>query len=150
MIFPYVRHRVGESSAIPSGEIARPEILVRIIGPHGFVEVSGLIDTGADQVFLPVMLAEYLGIEIDADQAELAAGAGGHELKMWPCEIELEILRDDVSYRWIVQAGFIESDDDIAAAYLGHAGFLEYFRATFDGDAQTVELIPNHRLKSIS
>jgi hypothetical protein len=31
MIFPYVRHHVDESSAIPSGEIARPEILMRII-----------------------------------------------------------------------------------------------------------------------
>jgi hypothetical protein len=150
MIFPYVRHHVEKSSAIPSGEIARPEILIRIIGPSDVVEASALIDTGADQVFLPALLAEVLGVDIQAGETERAQGAGGHELKMWPGEVELEIAADDQSYRWRVQVGFIESSDDIASAYLGHAGFLEYFRTTFDGDAQTVELIPNKRLESIA
>ena len=150
MIFPYVRHHVDESSAIPSGEIARPEILIRIIGPSGVVEASGLIDTGADQVFLPALLADVLGIEFDAHETEGARGAGGHELTVWPSEVELEIVGDDQSYRWLVQVGFIESEDDLAPAYLGHAGFLEFFRATFDGDAQTVELIPSERLENIT
>jgi predicted aspartyl protease len=127
MIFPYVRHFVDRSSAIPSGEIARPEIQVRIIGPAGTVEASGLIDTGADHVFLPVLLAEILGIEIQSERQEAAAGAGGHDLKIWPAEVELEITRNDESYRWLVQAGFVESSDDFAPAYLGHAGILGIF-----------------------
>jgi hypothetical protein len=150
MIFPYVRHRVDKSAAIPSGEIARPEIPIRIIGPKGIVEVSGLIDTGADHVFLPVLLAELLGIELDEDATEEARGAGGHELRTWLGEVELEIEGDGQSYRWPVQIGFVESGDDPAATYLGHAGFLEHFRATFDGDAQTVELIPTARFESTS
>jgi hypothetical protein len=150
MIYPFVRHHVDESSAIPSGEIARPEILIRIIGPNGVVEASGLIDTGADQVFLPIVLAEVLGIEFESQATEGARGAGGQELTVWPGEVELEIVNDGQSYRWLVQVGFIESEDDLAPAYLGHAGFLEYFRATFDGDAQTVELTPNERFDSIS
>jgi hypothetical protein len=49
MIFPYVRYQVEESSAIPSGEISRPEIPIRVIGPKAVVKADGLIDTGADQ-----------------------------------------------------------------------------------------------------
>lgn len=150
MNFPYVRHRVDKSSAIPSGEIARPEIPIRIIGPNGFVEASALVDTGADDVFLPILLAELLGIDIRADEPEAAEGAGGHELKSWPGEVELEITDETQSFRWRTQVGFIESGDDPAAAYLGHAGFLEHFRAIFDGELQTVELVPSQDFKTIS
>ena len=142
MIFPYIRHIVDSSLAIPSGEIARPEVPIRITGPKGFVEVSGLLDTGADHVFLPVSLADLLGIEIGAAEAESAEGAGGHELKLWSGEVEIEIAGDGQSYSWRVQVGYIETAGDPAAAYLGHSGFLEYFRAIFDGQEQTVELIP--------
>lgn len=148
MIFPYLRHLVDVSAAIPSGEVARPEIPIRIVGPNGFVEAWGLVDTGADQVILPILLAELLGIEIETDETEGAQGPGGHELTMWPGEVELEIEGDQGSYRWKVHVGFIESHDDLASAYLGHAGFLEYFRATFDSDAQTLELIPTTRFES--
>jgi hypothetical protein len=91
MIFPYIRHRVDASSAIPQGEIARPEIPVRIISSQGSVEITGLLDTGADHVFLSVMLADLLGVNIDGELAELAEGAGGSELKIWPGEVELEV-----------------------------------------------------------
>lgn len=148
MIFSYVRHKVDESPAIPTGEIARPEIPVRIIGPKGAIEVSGLIDTGADHVFLPVLLAELLGIEIDFKSADAARGAGGFELMMWPGEIQLEIEADGQSYRWSLQVGFIESGDDPAATYLGHAGFLEHFKAIFDTRQGVVELIPHEHLAS--
>jgi hypothetical protein len=143
VIFPYVRHKVDESLAIPSGEIARPEVPIRIIGPNGVVEVSGLIDTGADHVFLPVLLAELLGVEVDVDAPEGARGAGEFELTIWPGEVELEIEGDGQSYRWGVHVGFIESGDDPAATYLGQAGFLQHFRATFDTKESSVELIPH-------
>jgi hypothetical protein len=143
MKFPYVRHNVDASPAIPSGEIARPEVPIRIIGPNGAVEIVGLLDTGADHVFLSVLLAELLGIEIDDEPAETAEGAGGHELKIWPAEVEIEILSDGRRHRWRAHVGFIESGDDPAAAYLGHVGFLEFFSANFDYRRETVELVAN-------
>lgn len=148
MIFPYIRHRIDISPAIPSGEVARPEVPIRIIGPNGNVEVTGLLDTGADHVFLSILLAELLGIEIDDEPAEAAEGAGGHELKIWPGEVELEVGGDGHSYRWRAHVGFIESGDDPAAAYLGHAGFLEYFNANFDYRERTVELIPTGDIRA--
>ena len=80
MIFPYVRHKVDPSLAIPLGEVARPEVPIRVIGPHGIVELSGLIDTGSDHVFMPIVLAELLGLDVGVEPAEAAEGAGGHEL----------------------------------------------------------------------
>lgn len=141
MIFPYVLHQVEQSSAIPSGEVHRPEVPVHVIGPNGSVEVSGLIDTGADHVFLPVALAELLGIEIDDSGAESAEGAGGHELRIWPGKVELEVSDGSEMYRWDAHVGFIEAGDDPAAAYLGHAGFLEHFVAKFDYGKRLVELV---------
>lgn len=76
MIFPYVRHKVDPSLAIPSGEVARPEVPIRIIGPKGIAELSGLIDTGADHVFFPVSLAELRGIEFGDDPSESAERSG--------------------------------------------------------------------------
>ncbi len=146
MIFSYVRHHVDISPAIPTGEVARPEIPIRIAGPGGSIEVVGLIDTGADHVFLSVLLAELLGIEYDVEPAESAEGAGGHELKIWPGEVDLEISGDGESHRWHAQVGFIESRDDPAAAYLGQSGFLEFFKAEFDYKRQTIELVANGSL----
>jgi hypothetical protein len=80
----------------------------------------------------------------------VAEGAGGQEMKMWPGQVELEIVYEGQSYRWLVEAGFIKGEDYLAPAFLGHAGFLEHFRATFDGEAQTVELIPNKRFESVA
>jgi Aspartyl protease len=140
MIFPYIRHRVDVTLAIPTGEISRPEIPIRVVGAQGSIEITALIDTGADHVFLSALLAELLGVEIDEAHIETAASAGGTELKIWPGEVELEIADGSEVYRWRTPVGFIEGDDDSAAAYLGHAGFLEHFSATFDYVAQTVDL----------
>jgi hypothetical protein len=143
MIFPYVRHKVDPSLAIPSGEVARPEVPIRVIGPDGIIELSGLIDTGADYVFMPIVLAELLGLDVGVEPTEAAEGAGGHELKLWSGEVEIEISGDGQTYRWRTQVGFIESGDDPAAAYLGHVGFLEHFNAVFHTKELLVELIPH-------
>jgi hypothetical protein len=82
---------------------------------------------------------------LDAGDSEGAKSAGGHELKVWPGEVEFEIADDQQSYRWRVQVGFIESEDDTVPVYLGHVGFLEHFRAIFDCDLQTVELTPSRK-----
>lgn len=148
MIFPYVRHRVDVSSAIPTGEIARPEIPIQVLGPQGSIEIAGLIDTGADHVFLSIHLAELPGVEIDESSAESAAGAGGNELKIWPGEVEIEISQAAETYRWRVSVAFIETGEDLAAAFLGHLGFLEHFAATFDYDEQTVELVSKSEVVS--
>lgn len=145
MIFPYVSYDVEPSSAIPSGTIFRPEVLIRIIGPRRSFQVSGLLDTGADQVCVSASLARRLGIDLGG-VAEKVFAAGGHESDVWPATLEIEIILDGDLYRWRAEIGFIAGDDDPPIAYLGHAGFLEFFRATFDGETRTIELLPGEKL----
>jgi hypothetical protein len=140
MIFSYVKYKIAPTKTIPSGEIHRPLIPIRIIGPKGEVEVFGLLDTGADNVFVSASLAEILGTDVN-DEAEKAIGAAGHEIDVWPGSVEIEIAQD--SHRWPVEAGFLVGDDDPPIAYLGHAGFLEHFRATFDTKNWLIELVPH-------
>ena len=70
MIFSYVKYKIAPTKTIPSGEIHRPLIPIRIIGPKGEVEVFGLLDTGADNVFVSASLAEILGTDVN-DEAEI-------------------------------------------------------------------------------
>jgi hypothetical protein len=145
MIFPYVRYEVDPTAAIPSGIIHRPLIPIRLIGRTGVVEVFGLLDTGADHVFVSASLAQVLGVDISGP-AESALGAAGHEVETRSGSLEIQIAQGAESYRWLTAVGFLVGDDDPPITYLGRAGFLEYFHATFDGEAQTVELIPNAHL----
>ena len=142
MIFPYIRYKIEPTPTIPSGEIRRPLIPVRIIGRTGTIQVFGLLDTGADNVFVSASLAEVLGIDMSG-AAEKALGAGSHEIDVWPGSVDMEITQDGQSYRWRAVVGFLTGDDDPPIAYLGHAGFLEHFNAFFDTQKWSVELIPH-------
>jgi hypothetical protein len=139
MIFSYVRYEIEPTATIPSGEIYRPRIPVRIIGPKRSVQVFGLLDTGADHVFLSASLAELLGIEASGN-VETASGAGGHEIDVWSGLVQIEISQGDETHRWSAHVGFLVGDENPPVAFLGHAGFLEHFMATFDYGDRKVEL----------
>jgi len=139
MIFSYVRYEIEPTATIPSGEIYRPRIPVRIVGPRRSVQIFGLLDTGADHVFLSASLAELLGIEPSGD-LETASGAGGHEFDVWPGSVEIELSQGGETHRWSAQVGFLVGDANPPVAFLGHAGFLEYFTAVFDYGERKVEL----------
>lgn len=143
MIFPYVSYETDPSPSIPSGVIHRPEIRIRVIRGLRSIQVSGLLDTGADNVFASASLAAALGVEMRG-APEQALGAGSHELEVWPGSVEIEIDLDGESYRWPVEIGFLTGDDEPPVAYLGHAGFLEHFKAIFDTENWLVELIPHN------
>jgi hypothetical protein len=147
MIFSYVRYKAEPTPTIPSGEIRRPMIPVRLIGLKAAIEVFGLLDTGADSVFVSASLAKVLGVEMRGE-AETAFGAGSHALDVWPGSVEVEIAQDGETYRWPVEVGFISGEDDPPIAYLGHAGFLEHFNAFFDTEQWLIELHPHGDLAS--
>jgi hypothetical protein len=148
MIFPYIQYTLEPTAAIPNGKIGRPRIPIRNFGRNRPLRVFGLVDTGADHVFLSAALAKRLGMVL-GDPAETAFAAGGHRSDVWPGFVELEVAQGSEAYRWRANIGFLAGDDDPPIAYLGQAGFLEYFTADFDGERQTVELIPNKTLPSV-
>jgi len=145
MIFPYVRYKIEPTLTIPSGEVHRPLIPVRFFGRKGSIQVFGLLDTGADNVFVSASVAEVLGVDVSRD-AESALGAGGHEIDAWPGSVDIEVSHGDYSYRWKAEVRFLTGDEDPPIAYLGYAGFLEHFKATFDSRKLIVELIPHEQL----
>jgi hypothetical protein len=141
MIFSYVRYELDPTATISSGEVYRPRIPVRIIGPKRSLQIFGLLDTGADHVFLSASIAEQLGIEAST-RSETAYGAGGHEIDVWPSRIEIEVTDGVQILRWPAEIGFLVSDDDPPVAFLGNVGFLEYFTAVFDYEERMVKLEP--------
>jgi hypothetical protein len=141
MIYSYVRYLMEPTPTIPSGEVYRPRVPIRISGPKRSVQIFGLLDTGADHVFVSESLAEVLGVEISGESGS-ASDAGGHEIDVWPGSVEIEISQTSQTLRWRADVGFLAGDDDPPIAFLGHVGFLEYFKAIFDYGERTVELIP--------
>jgi hypothetical protein len=141
MIFSYVRYELDPTAAIPHGAVYRPRIPIRITGPKRSLQIFGLLDTGADHVFLSASVAAELGI-LPTQNVETAFGAGGHEIDVWPGEVEIELTDGKETLRWAAQVGFLGTNDDPPVAFLGNVGFLEYFQATFDYDEQSIELEP--------
>ena len=121
---------------------------IRIIGPKAAINIFGLLDTGADNVFVNASLAEVLGVKLAADR-EGALGAGGHALDTRPGSVAIEIAQDSNVYQWPAEVGFLSGDDDPPIACLGHAGFLEHFNTTFDTEQWLVELIPHNHLQPL-
>lgn len=141
MIFSYVRYELAPTATIPSGEVYRPRIPIKIVGPNCSLQVFGLLDTGADHVFLSASIADQLGIK-STEESEIAHGAGGHDIDVWPGNVEIEVSDGIQTFRWPAEVGFLVSDDDTPIAFLGNVGFLEHFTAIFDYVEQTVELLP--------
>jgi predicted aspartyl protease len=90
MNFSYVRYELDPTATIPAGEVCRPRIPIRVVGPKRSLQVFGLLDTGADHVFLSASIAKQLGIVPTAD-SETAHGAGGHEIDVWPGKVQIEL-----------------------------------------------------------
>jgi len=141
---PYMA--VPRPKAIPSlgGQRVRyrPITAIRLIGPTSGLIRDGLLDTGADDTVFPEETARLLGI--DLDQAEerqivLAARVTPIRCRYAPVQIHLTDGRDE-TYEWTAVVAFVSAR--LHYNLLGHAGFLQYFGAFFDGEARQVTLTP--------
>jgi hypothetical protein len=147
MIFDYTTYEVDSSPANPSGLVRRLEVLLGVRGSTAARLVLALVDTGADESVLPLSLAESIGVGIDNANKLQAAGVGGHLIDLLPGSVELEVTNGPESYKWRTIVGFARFEDpDDECAILGHVGALEYFTATFDGEAHQMTLVPNAKL----
>jgi predicted aspartyl protease len=146
MIFDYLASVVAVDGD-EFGLIFRPVIPITIEGPNGTIDVYALVDTGSDSTIFPRFVAERLGIPLHV-APNLKATAFGWtpiELEMGPVRLFLTDGRE--SCRWTETVGFFDSSGDAdEMAVLGHAGFLNYFTATFDGKDGQLTLIPNELL----
>jgi hypothetical protein len=144
MIFNYNTYVVDASPTNRIGVVRRPEVLLRVRVGKSVRSVLALVDTGADESVLPLSLAERIGAAIDTSKAVQAAGVGGQIIELLPAIVDLEVTNSLDSYKWRAVVGFARFDNaEDECAILGHVGALEFFTATFDGEAYRLTLLPN-------
>lgn len=141
MNFPYQRYAVEASPVVSRGVVYRPEITLRLIGASGDAIIHALVDTGADGTLFPRSIGEAIGATIYETNTATVRGLGGELLTVVAGEVEIELRAGDDCHRWNMTVGFtsLEKPED-EVAILGHAGFLDYFRATFDGQGRELQL----------
>jgi hypothetical protein len=123
MQFPYTEVYPG---------IYRPILAVRLWGPAQRVLTDGLADTAADRTLLPPNTARNLGIDVDALPATVTMrSATGQLVKCKPVILPLELIRDGVRLCWLGEIAV--TTEAITKPHWGFKGFLEFFRADFDG-----------------
>ena len=129
--------------------ILRPEIPVTVIGPTGEATYLGLVDTGSDNTILPKSVADRLGVPL-VGTGPPATVFGGHQVKLLTGNVTLQLEAEGEVLRWTAQVHFFDFADEEETVILGHAAFLDYFTATFDGKQGTLNLIPNDELPAVS
>jgi hypothetical protein len=149
MIFPYQPVIV----AGPGGdflELLRPEIEVSIVGRSGMATFVGLVDTGSDNTIFPKSIADDLGIPLTPSSSPPAKSFGGHSIPLSAGTVLLQLASDEIIVRWQSMINFYDFDSpELETVILGHAGFLEFFSATFDGKDGTLTLTPNDEIPHV-
>lgn len=151
MRFRYASYEVEPSLTVPDGVLYRPEIVIDVIGSRRTETIQALVDTGSDETVFPMSLARAIGVQLERDATGQASAVGGHAIELVPGSVTLEITQADVTYRWDAVVQFLDVDQpEDEVALLGFAGFLEFFKATFDGDSRELQLTAGSRLRPLN
>ncbi len=135
MKFNYQSYAIRVSGTSRYVMVYRPVIAVDVVGPNGVEELRGLVDTGADDTLLPDDLIESLGLVVIPGDTGIIKGIDGGKIPVQYARVNLILP----GYRWSARVGLHGGFNTI----LGHAGFLEYFTATFNGQRRHLTLTPN-------
>ncbi len=143
MIFSYRQYRTKPTPT--TGDILfRPEVSVRFIGPSGEKVILALVDPGSDDSIFPLSIGSLIGVNLDPTKKWRVEGIAGQQVELVPGKVDLELQGSGQIFRWSITMGFIAFDKpENEVAVLGHAGFLNFFSATFDGLNHSLELVPN-------
>lgn len=128
----------------------RPEIPITLSGPRGSGSYLALVDTGADHITVPKRIAIDLGVDLVPGRGPELVGFGGEKLPVEFGDLDIEIQNEQnpsETYRWCIRAQFFEfasaKEENLV---LGHAEFLDYFTATFDGESGELTLVANREM----
>jgi len=94
-------------------------------------------------------VADHLGIATQAATGSSASAFGGARIELLTGEGVLSLEADGQSVAWKATVCFFDfRAADEETVILGHAAFLDYFTAIFDGKAGLLTLDPNDELPS--
>jgi hypothetical protein len=115
--------------------------MLRVIRASGTYTESALVDAGSDDTLLPLSIGRMVGATIDPLQTWLIEGVGGGTLTAILGEVMLELADGSQTFRWQTKVGFVDFPNPVdRICLLGHAGFLEFFRTTYDGYLHVLEV----------
>ena len=143
LFFQYKRYTAPHPIVSLGGrtERPRPVLAVALLGGGGTVTRDCLLDTGADDTIFPDGLAVAAGIDLTTAPTGTATGVGTVPYPVRFAKVVLRITDGHEQREWEGWVGFTTAP--LRRPLLGHAGFLQFFDATFRGDAEIVELTPN-------
>ena len=147
MKFWYSPARTRSPETNDENIILRPIIPVLVYGENEAGLYSALVDTGADNTFLPRRIADDLHIELQSCQGPSPVAFGGGRVETFFADVPLQISDGEEDITWNARVLFFDtesSQDEVVV--LGHQGFLSFFTSVFDGDAGTLELFANDTL----
>ena len=117
----------------------RPFAPVLLVGPAGTALVDGLLDTGADRVLIPEPFAAMVGFDFDAlPSANALITTASKRIPCKTASLILGLRKSGVQTYWHAQVAITTTP--LSYCYWGIQGFLEFFRAEFDGPNRVVTL----------
>ena len=131
MEFPFERrfsHRLGQ--------ILKPIIPVRLIGPRRGVNLSMLLDSGADLSLIPYAVGAAIGLEPDLGQLSEVQGVGQGSVPYILSQVKLSIEGHEVPVR--VGWALIEE----VPFLLGRLDVFEHFAVEFRQFEDKIRLSP--------
>jgi hypothetical protein len=141
MKFSYRKYLTQQSPTSPTGILHRPVISLRVAGTTGASLLNALVDPGSDDTLIPLTVGRAVGARPDPTHTWHAEGIGGQAVAVILGEVEFELTDGNLTFRWSAKIGLVDfADPKDEVAVLGHAGFLDYFRVTFDGHLRTLEI----------
>jgi hypothetical protein len=127
----------------------RPIILLHIRGPIKSILTDGLLDSGADRTILSPRTARSIGIDVNSIVATISVRVPvGPTLKCKVAKLPLELLRAPDQICWLGEVAVPLTA--VHNNYWGFKGFLEYFRAEFDGPNRMITLTPGSNLPAVT
>jgi hypothetical protein len=143
MRFPYKRVGRPSPSISLNGRLdqPRPIIPVTLIGPSNSRLRTAHIDTASDESFFPEDVAIYIGIDLSNAPVESFKGMGGGRMVGRFAQVNVRMSDGIKFHEWPAWIGFVAKG--LLRPVLGFGGFLNFFTATFRGDAEIVELVTN-------
>jgi predicted aspartyl protease len=130
--------------------LLRPVIPLLVYGENDATLCSVLVDTGADNSFLPRSVADALKIPLASGEGPSPIAFGGGKVETFFSDVVLHITDGEDDCAWTARVLVFDSEDaGDELVVLGHQGFLEYFRVSFDGEAGTLELEPLESLPAV-
>jgi hypothetical protein len=121
----------------------RPIKAVLLTGSAASRLFDGLLDTGADDTVFAEAIATIVGVDLTQSEERLVGLAGRPgpvRCRYAPVQLRISDGGSE-TYEWRAVAGFLPGP--LHYNLLGHAGFLQFFNAHFDGAAREVTLTPN-------